>query len=114
MPYKDLEKRRAKRREWYSKNKFSEKKHVFRRRKEIKNWFEAYKKTLKCSQCGENHPAAIDFHHKDKKQKEFGITFLVHDGYSIENIQQELKKCEVLCANCHRKLHYKTAIFKRA
>ena len=52
-------------------------------------------------------------HHKDKDKKERGICYLVSNGYSTEKIQEELKKCEVLCANCHRKLHYKTAIFKR-
>jgi transcription elongation factor Elf1 len=114
MPYKDLEKRRAKRREWYSKNKTSEKQHVYRRRKEILNWFEEYKKRLKCLSCGEDHPSTLDFHQKDRNSKDFSINFLVHNGYSLELIKKELEKCEVLCANCHRKVHYKTAIFKRA
>lgn len=113
MPIKDLEKRRAYRRNWYSLNKLSERKHVYRRRKEIKLWFEDFKKNLKCSICGENHPATLDFHHRDRKSKEFGINLIVHSGHSKEKILKELEKCEVLCANCHRKLHYKTAIFKR-
>ncbi len=113
MPIKDLELRRAYRRRWYAQNRDSEKQHVSRRKKEIKKWFENYKNNLKCIKCEENHPATLDFHHKDSKIKEFGINSRVHSGYSIDLIKKELEKCEVLCANCHRKLHYKTAIFKR-
>jgi hypothetical protein len=38
MPFKDLEKRRAYRREWYSKNKESEKEHIRKRKLEIRRW----------------------------------------------------------------------------
>jgi hypothetical protein len=107
MPIKDPEKRREYRRKWYSKNKDSEKKHVFRRKKEILLWFENYKNNLPCDICKENHPATLDFHHKEKNTKEFGINVLVHQGYSLEKIKRELEKCQVLCSNCHRKIHYK-------
>jgi len=105
MPFKDPEKRRIYRRKWYAKNSKSEKAHVARRRKEIKKWFIEYKSGLKCNKCGENHPAALDFHHKGDKDK--GINFMTHWGYSIVRIKKEMSKCMVLCANCHRKLHYK-------
>jgi transcription elongation factor Elf1 len=109
MPIKDPELRRAYRRKWYSENKTSEREHVYRRKKVIKKWFNDYKRTLKCALCGENHPATLDFHHKNRKTKEFGINARVHSGYSLEVIKKELKKCEVLCANCHRKLHYQNS-----
>lgn len=105
MPFKDLEKRRKYRREWYAKNKESERKHIQRRKKEIKKWFNEYKSSLKCIKCGESHPATIDFHHT--KTKESGISKLVSYGYSIEKIKKELEKCEILCSNCHRKEHWK-------
>lgn len=104
MPFKDIIKRREYRRKWYSENKVSEKNHVFRRKKEINEWFNDYKKMLSCSICGERHPAIIDFHHKDSK--EFEINILVHNGYSLERIKKEMEKCQIVCANCHRKLHY--------
>lgn len=106
MPYKDLEKRRECRRKWYANNKESEKAHVVRRKKEIRSWFEKFKKTLRCKKCGENHPATLDFHHKNSKEKDLGMGFMSYYGYSIERIKKEISKCIVLCANCHRKLHY--------
>lgn len=65
--------------------------------------FEQWKRTLSCSKCGENHPACIEFHHVDPSKKEKTISYLRN---SKKKLQEELKKCIVLCANCHRKLHY--------
>tara|TARA_Y100000310_G_scaffold328411_1_gene396491 strand:+ start:536 stop:877 length:342 start_codon:yes stop_codon:yes gene_type:complete len=104
MPYKDPEKRRECRRKWYSNNKESEKAHVSRRKKQIKKWFSEYKSNLKCNRCKESHQATLDFHHKGEKEK--GINFMTHWGYSINRIKKEISMCEVLCANCHRKLHH--------
>ena len=105
MPYKDPKKRKAYRRKWYSKNKESEIAHIKRRKKEIKKWILEYKSKLICSKCKENHPATIDFHHKGEKEQ--SISKMVNDGYSIDRIKKEMEKCEVFCANCHRKVHWK-------
>ena len=106
MPYKDLEKRRECRRRWYKNNKESEKRHVNRRKKEIKTWFENYKSSLKCERCSENHPAALEFHH-NSKNKDMNLAEMAHNGYSIARLKQEISKCIPLCANCHRKEHFK-------
>ncbi len=106
MPYKDPEKRRECRRRWYHNNKESEKAHIKKRKKEIRNWFNEFRKTLKCEKCGEDHPATLDFHHANKNEKEGGIAFMAFYGYSINKIKKEIEKCIVLCANCHRKEHY--------
>jgi transcription elongation factor Elf1 len=113
MPFKDLNKKRAYARELYQKQRNLAVKRVSRRKKEIKKWIEDYKKMLKCSSCGENHPGTLDFHHKNQKDKEKGICYFVSNGYSIYKIKNEIQKCQTLCSNCHRKLHYQTAIFKR-
>ena len=55
-----------------------------------------------CVKCGENHPAALDFHHTDPTQKEIAISAAT----SRKVILAEVEKCIVLCANCHRKLHW--------
>jgi hypothetical protein len=65
------------------------------------------KKNLKCVICSESHPAIIEFHHKKGWDKENEIGVMVGHGYSVESIKEEIKKCRILCANCHRKIHYK-------
>lgn len=106
MPHKDIEKRRVYRRKWYAKNKKSERAHIKRRKLEIRKWFWDYKSGLRCSRCGENHVSTIDFHHRVGK-KENAVSKMVAEGYSIVRIEQEIKKCDILCANCHRKVHFR-------
>lgn len=78
-----------------------------KRREELKRWFrEEFLPTLSCKECGENHPACLDFHHKDPAEKEAGVARLLHDTRSKNRLLREIAKCEVLCANCHRKHHY--------
>ncbi len=62
---------------------------------------------LKCQECGEDHPAVIDFHHMDPTEKESSVSNLVGQGHSLDRIKKEIDKCIVLCSNCHRKLHWK-------
>ncbi len=104
MPFRDIEKRRIYRREWYKRNSISEINHVTRRKKEIRKWILEYKSRLKCSICGESHPAIIDFHHNGKKENL--VSTMILNGNSREKILGEISKCQVLCANCHRKLHF--------
>ncbi|UCD20840.1 MAG: hypothetical protein JSW08_03665 [archaeon] len=106
MPFKDVEKRREYRRKWYSKNRESEIAHVKRRRKEIRKWCMDHKSELKCSKCGEDHPATLEFHHK-KGKKDKSIAYMSYFGYSIKRIKKEMDKCVVLCSNCHKKEHHK-------
>lgn len=56
-----------------------------------------------CCICGLKDPACLDFHHLgDKKDNVSDIAR--HD--SLRMVQEEIEKCVVICANCHRKLHY--------
>lgn len=59
---------------------------------------------LRCEKCGETRPEVLDFHHKDPAEKDYTI------GRSpvrtVDNLQREIKKCVVLCANCHREFHF--------
>lgn len=75
-------------------------------RRVVNKWFEDYKKDLKCEICGEERWWVLDFHHKDPQFKEGNVsTFL--QNCSKSKIIEEIKKCSVLCSNCHRDLHYK-------
>ena len=56
-----------------------------------------------CCECGERHPASLCFHHH-KTNKLFNIGSATH--YKWATIVEELKKCFVLCHNCHAKHHY--------
>jgi len=75
-------------------------------KKERRRWLLKYKSNLKCSQCPESHPSCIDFHHIDPKHKLGTISELVSSGRSVKVILKEISKCIILCANCHRKLHW--------
>jgi hypothetical protein len=105
MPFKDLEKRKEYKKQWHQKNIEKRKISIKKRKQKIIQWFNDYKKTLKCEKCGETHPATIDFHHKNEKK--YGLSKMVYYGYSKKRIQEEISKCQVLCANCHRKIHWK-------
>jgi hypothetical protein len=106
MPFRNREYRLVYRRKWYAKNRKSENAHVKRRKLEIKKWFFEYKSNLSCSKCEENHPATLEFHHKRDQKKDKAIGNMVADGCSIKKILEEVKKCEVLCSNCHKKFHF--------
>ena len=109
MPYKDKEKRREYQKEymrkWYEKNKARHIGYVRNRDKKIKNWLKEYKSSLSCEKCGENHPACLDFHHINPSEKSFALG-RINKFLSIKLLQDEIAKCKVLCANCHRKEHY--------
>jgi hypothetical protein len=77
-----------------------------KRRAALTKWFKEYKKTLKCNRCPENHSACLDFHHKDPTKKESNLSRVANHKWSRARILAEIAKCEVLCANCHRKQHW--------
>ena len=57
-----------------------------------------------CQICGYNkHQGVLEFHHVDAASKSFGIS---GGGYSRSwaSIQAEMKKCVLVCANCHREI----------
>lgn len=73
-------------------------------RKKIKLTAILYKGS-KCKKCGYNdNIAALDFHHLDLKEKDFGIS-ASHVGW--DKLKKELDKCIILCSNCHREEHNK-------
>ena len=53
-----------------------------------------------CIDCGESNPIVLEFDHKQNKN--MNISELIKDS-SLEKLINEIEKCEVRCANCHRK-----------
>lgn len=60
----------------------------------------------KCEICGYNKCLnALDFHHKNKEDKSFALNAANYNR-SIEELKKEVDKCILVCANCHREIHY--------
>ena len=81
---------------------------VHARRKKVRQMAVEYKGG-KCEICGYDRCMdALEFHHKDHSAKKFGISA---KGYtrSWKTVKDELNKCIMICANCHRELHAKLA-----
>lgn len=56
----------------------------------------------KCILCGYNkYIGSLDFHHKDPSQKDFGIA----GKKAKSELEPELKKCILVCRNCHGEIH---------
>lgn len=108
---RNIERLRKYRRDWYHKNREREAALSRERQRirtgKLKRWFRAYKKTLKCARCPENFWACLEFHHKASYKKEIAVSQAIAQGWCKERIVREIAKCEVLCANCHRKHHHK-------
>src|SRR3990167_6640627 len=55
-----------------------------------------------CKYCGERDPACLQFHHRDPKMKKANVPALAQ---SRKAVNEEMKKCDIVCANCHCKIH---------
>jgi len=59
-------------------------------------------KSQPCADCGNSyHPFAMDLHHLDPNEKEFNF----NRRLSLKRVKEEVNKCVVLCAVCHRLRH---------
>lgn len=58
-----------------------------------------------CKSCGEKNIFKLTFHHVNIDDKEFEFNEYQWSGWN--KLESELKKCDLLCQNCHRELHYK-------
>lgn len=92
-------------------------KHPDRVRASIKAWNKSRYRTLRqfvldylsihpCVDCGEEDPIVLEFDHIKGKKLE-RIANLCRRGLSLDRLKLEVAKCEVRCANCHRKRHAK-------
>ncbi len=65
-------------------------------------WLDKYKESKGCSACGYNaEGVAIDFDHIDPKTKKFNISHRLAAA-TLKSLFTEIRKCRLLCANCHR------------
>lgn len=100
-----LERQRIYNKTHYANNSERRKELTLAAREVAKQYIIKYKKDHPCA-CGENHPAALQFHHVDRNTKSIEVSTALRRGWSIARIQLEIDKCVVMCANCHLKLHW--------
>jgi hypothetical protein len=77
------------------------------RRDEIKITVISHLKNNPCIKCHEHDIVVLEFDHRNPDIKEFCISEAIKNVPSMKRLKAEIAKCDVLCANCHRR---KTAI----
>lgn len=71
------------------------------RRKIHQKFILDYLKSHPCFHCGESDPIVLEFDHLRNKRK--NLSHMIGGSDSIDSIKKEIEKCQVLCANCHRR-----------
>lgn len=63
-------------------------------------------KAVGCLLCGEIDATCLDLHHREPAEKTNSLPRMIRMGKPTEaEVRDEIAKCVVLCANCHRKVH---------
>jgi hypothetical protein len=115
MPYKDKDRyqseewkeyQRNYQRGWHQRHRAERLAKHYERRAVVIKYIQDLKKQLCCADCGENHPATLQFHHLNAEDKLFDIAHAVNKGFNVDKIKKEIEKCIVLCANCHAIRHF--------
>jgi hypothetical protein len=92
--------------EWYENHKEYQKensrKHTTVYRESIREYLWNYLLTHPCENCGESDPVVLEFHHIG--EKDMAVSQMVTNIINIERLKEELRKCQVLCSNCHRRV----------
>lgn len=66
------------------------------------------KKNSPCMDCGVEYPHYVmDFDHREPEKKHFSVSSARRMGKSLKLMLEEIDKCDVVCANCHRVRTYK-------
>lgn len=116
MAYKNIEDQRKYGKVWYNKNRVIRTKQIRKWQDEQIKKFKEYKAFLAkkgCIICGYNKCIrALDFHHINGKDKSFRLSLI--RGKSWKTILEEIKKCIMVCKNCHTEIHAGVAHVGRA
>lgn len=113
MATKDPVKRRLAQQRYYEANKAKVKARArettAKTRKAVRAWLYEYLLSHPCVDCGEDNPIILEFDHRGDDKKDFNLGDVSHKGTSLRRVRDEVAKCDVRCANCHRKKTYKEA-----
>nr|WP_083893854.1 hypothetical protein [Halovivax asiaticus] len=91
---------------WHYRNREWNTKRTLRRRTRLREWVRDQRQQRGCTRCGMNDPGCLDFHHRKDESKRMNVGEMVTYGYGKDALREEIAKCDVLCANCHRLLHH--------
>lgn len=89
---------------WRARNRERLRQEQRARRRIVRQFLWDYKEDHPCIHCGESDPRCLTFHHRDPRDKAFQINVATR-YWRLESIIAEVEKCDVICANCHLKLH---------
>lgn len=96
-----LAKQRVRTRKHYLENKQKYKDKARAQIKATKAWVSEYKEANPCADCQNTYPACVmDFDHRKDEHKVLEVAKLVNFGLKL--VQAEIKKCDLVCSNCHR------------
>lgn len=90
---------------YYKKNRIYHRKRVIlqkqalRQRNSLFLW--KYLSTHPCIDCGNTNPVVLEFDHV-RGEKIAPVSKLARDAWSLDSLKEEIAKCDVRCANCHR------------
>lgn len=74
-----------------------------KQRQRIRMHILGVKANTPCVDCDILYPPQVmEFHHRDGEEKDGNVGDMYQRAVSIERLQQEIDKCDLLCANCHR------------
>jgi hypothetical protein len=73
---------------------------------QVKAYLLAYLIDHPCLDCGEDDPIVLEFDHRDIKTKSFRLSEARRGKYPMRMVVEEVAKCDVRCANCHRRRTY--------
>lgn len=99
--------RRAYNRKWYHANKERRIEQIRadkkRRMREVRNQVLDYLTEHPCVDCGESDPLVLEFDHRVPAEKTDNIARLLSSATVWSRVLLEIDKCDVRCANCHRR-----------
>jgi hypothetical protein len=89
-------------RKYYETNKHIYQERTRKRKKEFKDYQRAIKTKTPCMDCKVNYPHYVmDFDHRPDENKLFDVS-IVSKISSTKKMLEEIAKCDIVCANCHR------------
>lgn len=72
-------------------------------RSEVLSYINKYLLDNPCVDCGESDITVLEFDHRGKIPKFKAVSSLIRARYSLNVVKEEVAKCDVRCANCHRR-----------